>query len=261
VTRTGWIVVAAALCAGVTLVVDRVSSHGAGARSFYPSSSGVLAVAMLVAGVALAVSASRGARPWRSFASAVAAVTAAQLAGMGLVAFKHWKTHAGYGANVGNVTEQRALAALMALTCAAALIVVAWRLVTWGDIPARVAVVPRWAAAAGGLSLVLWLPGSIGGSLPDNHDATSLVAYALIYSLPWGVAVALSGWTARPTALTGLLAVSASAALASNGEPMIDLVLGHQAQHRPFAIAAAVALAVAGLRLVWTGPTRRTDTH
>lgn len=233
---------AAAVSAGFALGI--VSSP-----ALYSGTSWVLAAVLVMSGVVLGIAARRGVRAWWSPVAAVAAVVAAQLAGTGMVAAKHWRTTFGYHGGSGHLPLLEILAVLMAVLTAGACVVALRRLVAWGSIPARPHMTARWTAIIGGAVLVLGLPSAIGSGSPDNQDPPSLLAYALIYSLPWGAAVVVTAWMSRSAALATLTAVAASAALAITGAPMADLVLGRQ-PHAPFVAALLLVMAVAAVRLV-----------
>lgn len=80
-------------------------------------------------------------------------------------------------------------------------------------------------------------------------DVTSFGAIALIYSLPWGVTLAVSGWLDGVVADAAPLAVLASAGIAMVGPQMVAVI--HGDDRMAFGVAgAAAALLLVGGRLM-----------
>jgi hypothetical protein len=70
----------------------------------------------------------------------------------------------------------------------------------------------RWIALVVGAAIAVALPLVLGYHHGHMMGLRSLAAYALLYSLPWGAAIAVSGWLDRVVALTALATVVVSAA-------------------------------------------------
>lgn len=81
----------------------------------------------------------------------------------------------------------------------------------------------------------------------ETLDWTSLLGFALLHSVPWGLAVTASGWLPRSQALACLLAVAVSAAVSLAAHDSIARVANPGAG---FLAAALVALGVLGHRLL-----------
>lgn len=152
-------------------------------------------------------------------AAAVALVVAAQLAGAGIVAQHHWRGAAGPGC--GYWTNQHfikiiAIVAAVAATIAAlACLQVVWTTRREGSAAVRSAGAPiRLARLIIGLLVAAALPLLLAIGDPSAHDKTSLGAFALMWSLPWGGALALTAWLPRAAAVATGLTVAVSAASA-----------------------------------------------
>jgi hypothetical protein len=182
----------------------------------------------------------------RASAAAVGAVVAAQLAGTGAVAVKHWGPHIGIGAPGANVGELKVLALAMALAGSLAVAACLWQLLLpdppTADPPAPEQPKPRPATrgllVALGLLVSLGLPWAIARGTPQMQDFTSLGAMALMFSLPWGLALALAGWLPTEAGGAMCLAVAGSVVLALAGPDMKDLMYSNPT---PGFVAALVA--------------------
>ena len=84
-----------------------------------------------------------------------------------------------------------------------------------------------------------------------NADVRDLVAWALMYSLPFGAAIALSGWMRDTAALTLLAAVALSTVAATAGESVLEL---RQPWGPALALVVVAIVVVATSRLVPTSP-------
>ena len=237
------------VCAGwlMAAAVAALLMLGAWWQGFYSPATWVLAVLLGVAGVALAVAARWSRSAWWGPVAAVGAVMASQLAGTGAVATKHWGTYFGYTGLSEHLFALKVLAGLTAGLSAVATVVVARRLAAWGCLPAPVGPAARWTALVAAGVLLVALPVWIGSGSPDDHDVTSLLAYALIYSLPWAAAVVATAWATRPVALAALAAVATSILVTAAARPMVALVLG-DTPRQPFAFAMLLVIAVAIVR-------------
>jgi hypothetical protein len=214
--------------------------------TIYPWWSLVLAVGGLALAVGSAVV--PRVREMGAVPAAVGGVFAAELAGLGIVAVKHW--HPAFGMGGGYSGDLHVLQALALLVFAAGVVAATAslvRLVVHGALPRPESQkIRRTAVAVGGAVLVL-LPVAIGGGGFGRLDATSLTAFALIYSAPWGISIALTGWLGRTEARAVLAACSLCAAMALVGPQMTDLV-GQAFLAFGLALAAVVATLVSRSR-------------
>ena len=208
---------------------------------------------VLVGGVAAAVAS----LVWRSDARvqgcalAVTAIAAAQVAGSGVVAYKHWKPATGMGGTYGGRLDTvENLALVIGLVGLVAVVISVWLLVRNGDLPRRTSSTLRFVAIGSGLVIAIALPLGLS-TQPDMADLTSWGAVSLIYAWPWGVALIAVAWASRATGLAASATVVASAALAVAGPQMTDLVFGRP---EPF-FAAALVLAAVVLVTRWTSRT------
>lgn len=145
-------------------------------------------------------------------AAAAGGVTAAQLAATGVFAFRHWGSAAGAtGIGSGNLSTVRSLALLL---CAAGVVAV---LACCAGYAAEAAYLRRPGVDAVpelvAVLLAVGLPWLMGAGQADTTDATSLAGYALLYSLPWAGAIAVSGWLPRPAAVACVTTALGSALL------------------------------------------------
>ena len=220
--------------------------------TIYGPAHATLAAALALAGFVLLVARGRGAV---AALLSVIGLCAAQLAGTGLVGFRRWPLFWGCCAPEV-VTEQdlvRALALVMAVVCAATavacvVVLVAARHVQWAgfDLTVVVAFAAALVVAVAGPRLV------VGGW---GVDVKGLAAWALMYSLPFAVALGLSGLMQRFAAVVTAGAVAASAVIATFGESFFELNQPW-GDARALVIAAAIVVAAARLRPV---PTRTSE--
>jgi hypothetical protein len=220
--RAGVTVLAAAPVLAVML-----GTHGmcAGSR-WNPGFAGEFAVfgwshwALLAILVAAGIRLIRGANP--PVAAAVALVVAAQFAGAGIVAQHHWRGAAGPGCGYWtNLHLIKTIAILGAVAAGVAVLTLLRVLAVSRRTQAEgISTVGRVSVAVGAfvaVSLPLLL--AIGDG--DGHDLTSLGAFALAWSLPWGGALALTAWLPRAAAVATGLTVAVSAV---SSYPDYDLV-------------------------------------
>lgn len=122
-------------------------------------------------------------------------VMAAQLAGLGLVAVKHWQPSFGMGGGYAGKPEELArlawIVGLAGLLAAASALI---QLVVRRVFPVR----GSWwvtlvVGGVGGLVLLV-LPYAIGEGDPSLRDLTSLGAFVLLYSGPIGGGVVVAAW-------------------------------------------------------------------
>lgn len=179
-------------------------------------------------------------------ASGVAGVVAAELSGLGIVASQHWQPSFGMGGGyAGDVRELERLALSIGVTGALVALVSLGQVLLLRSEPASVSRRARRTATLVGAGMVVVVPPAIGIGAGEDRDLTSLVAYALIYSAPWGLAVIVTGWLDRLTATAVLVTCSTCALLVAVGPQMTDLVVG---EARPALLLAAAAPAY----VLWT---------
>ncbi len=240
----GVVVIVASGLAALVLWTQDTSRVGLRAGTLYPPADWVLLAGMAVCGVALIV-APRLRDRLADVAAGAGLVAAAQLAGTGVVAFKHWRPYVGMSGHGDRLTELKVLAVVLACAGLAASLAFFLWLVAARSLPVAVPGVARVTCAVAGLVVVVGLPVGIAAGRPELMDLTSLGAFALIYSLPWGLAAMLSGWLARPAATGALAAVLVSMGLALRGPQMASLVFSNPTPAFVGALfATCVALAV-----------------
>jgi hypothetical protein len=238
----GWCAVVSAGCFGLVAACILVPAPGRMVRhwssaTIYPWWSLVLAVVCMVVALAAPVLRRRGALV--AVTAATTGVFAAELAGIGLVARKHWHPAFGYGGGYsGGLGRLQWLALLVFAAGAVAAVASLVRLWVAGDLPRPAARPTRRTAVAVGAALLVLLPPAIGMGDSDGLDLTSLAAFALIYSLPWGLSIALTGWLGPVAARAVLTACTVCALIALVGPQMDALV------SQPYPAFALASLAV-----------------
>ncbi|MEH1014111.1 hypothetical protein V6U90_13495 [Micromonospora sp. CPCC 206060] len=218
--RTATLGLAALVLAGCYLIGSAflvLGQTGAPGHSgtFYDPSRWLLLAALTGAGIAVAAVRSRA---HAAAATVVGAVAALQLAATGAYAVKHWRPFSGangYGhANLAEVVGYAKLiigtAVVLLLLCLAGM----WRFGAFGGQSGQGGQgdpknQPGGTAGAGDRLLALGLgafvavtvPTALGVGRAETMDLTSLGAFALVYALPWGTALAATGWLHRTAAL------------------------------------------------------------
>jgi hypothetical protein len=255
--RAGLLVVGAAAVV-VVMLQTHGRSHG---RAWHPGFTGGLSlfswvhwilVALVIGAGLLLVLATNS--TVAAVAAAVALGPAAQLLGAGIVAHRRWRPVGGFGA--GPWANQRAIEIIAVLGALAAAVAV----LTFLRVLAasrRALPTPSDISTAGRVSVVIGalvavsLPLLLTIGDPDAHDITSLGAFALLWSLPWGGALALTAWLPRAAAVATGLTVAVSAASAY---PNYELV---SVRHHWVALLVGLTsgLLVASLRSAEAGRT------
>lgn len=187
--------------------------------TIYGPAQTTLSAGLVVAGLLLLLAA-RG-RVAAAALTGVVGLLSAQLAATGLVAYRRWPLYWGC-CTPEAVTEQelvRTLALLIAVVCgltalASVVLLFAARYAVWTGASFAVAV-----AMAAGLTVALAGPPLVAMGGGWASDVKDLVAVALMYSLPLGIALALSSLMPRLAALTMAGAVAASVLATTLGEP------------------------------------------
>lgn len=177
----GWCAAVSAGCFGLVAACILVPAPGRMVRhwssaTIYPWWSLVLAVVGMVVALAAPVLRRRGAA---AVAAATTGVFAAELAGIGLVARKHWHPAFGYGCGYSGALGRLQWLALL-IFAAGAVAAVAGLVRLWiaGDLPRPAARPTRRTAVAVGAVLLVLLPPAVGMGNSDGLDATSLSAFA-----------------------------------------------------------------------------------
>ena len=192
--RTGFVLICATIvAAGVISVRGSNADDCCGSRTIYDLGTWWLIV--LAGSAALLVRVARRPRVL-SVGGAIALCIGPQIVGAGLVAHRRWFTSAGfYNGPDRNIVEIRQLALLLALVGVVTTIAGSRVLWTHGRrLAQEISPNARRVAfiAAGGIALTL--PYWIGHGRPGSMTTTALGAHALMYSLPWGLALAATTW-------------------------------------------------------------------
>jgi hypothetical protein len=149
--------------------------------------------------------------------AAVGLVVAAQFAGAAIVAQHHWRGAAGPGCGLWTNQHLIKIIAILGAAAAGAAVLALIRVLaaTRGTLPtgSRISTGGRIPVVVGVLVAVS-LPVLLAIGDPDGHDLTSLGAFALAFSLPWGGSLALTAWLPRAAAVATGLTVAVSATLA-----------------------------------------------
>ena len=238
------LVVVVVLALGMRWTQDRT---GQGYDSLYSNSCWVLLAVLFLVGVSMLV-----VRPTpdgvRSWAHGAGLVVGAQLAGIGIVALKHWRPWFGMTGAYRHLALLELFAGLLALAGLVVAVVCLWQLAAAKDLPVRTSGLARWAFVGLGVLVAAGLPWLLVDSAVAGSQMTTLGAAALMFSLPWGVTLGLCGWL-RPNAMEGICSaifVSVSAGIV--GSPVGVLLF--QDVSRAFAL---VLLAVLTTQVVSLG--------
>ncbi len=172
-------------------------------------------------------------------------------------AHKHWLPAFGFGGGyAGDAHNLRLLAWVVAGPGILAAVAAFAQLVVQHDWPRPGVTGVRWSRVGIGVVVLVGLPFLISTADSRLTDRTSLVALALIYSIPWGLSLVGSGWLSRDGVLGVLVACFSSAAL-STLAPSIQITLG-QARGTFAAMAVVFAiLLVVGVRPTNVSPGRQ----
>lgn len=251
--RTRW---AGSLALGAAVVSAFVLAIPGGAEvlwepaaSLYTPGHWVLCAVLAACGIAL-----RNAPPSRHGAAATAGVLAAgQLCATGIWAIKHWEPFSGMnGTGYDMLPPLRALAAVLVAanaTAVAGCVVALRRSGAWQ--PAEPGV-RRWAPVAAGALVAAGLPVALLGGLTP---ITMFGTIGLLFSLPWGAAVAATGLLRRDAAITaGLVATIAPPAVVAW---QLAWHFYYDLGWRPYLLALLALLAVAAVAAAATAAARR----
>lgn len=217
-------------------------------RTIYTSASWLLLGVLAVVGLVLVVMAKgeasgRHAR-LRLAALAVGPVVAAQVAGTGVWAAKHWESFYGVTGGGGvSLTLLQGLAVLLVAGGVAAGVACMAQLAGEGYLR-RPSSGRGWLLLTLGIVVALALPWVIAAGEPQYTDFTSIGAFALIYSIPWGGGLVGAALLTREPAQAMAGAVAGTALLALVGPNMGDVGPSHPEVGFVVAIVAAGFLSV-----------------
>lgn len=206
--RAAMVVIACALCAGLAAAVPPTGGYdyAANDRSVYDVSTVFLLSLLLVAGVGVMFAD----RVVRRIMAVIGFAAATQLVGTGLVAWRRWHTSAGFGTKALNEELLRFLS--LCLAAAGSIGAVACLTALWGDRALRrirpvdaLLVVGAIVAAVVAVAVPIAMGHEAGARL------TQVGAHALMYGLPWGLALLLGALVDRTSAIAAALVVLISA--------------------------------------------------
>lgn len=241
----GVTVLAAAGAAGAVMSVPGRGLVPSNIGTLYTAHHKVLVGLLALCGLLLAAAW----RPRPAGAAAVAgAVTAAQLCAIGVWAARHWRPLVGMaGYPEANLGEVRALAMAMAAGAAVATLAclaVVRRSEVWRPAGARGPWRRRLLVAAAVAVAVL----PVLGIVERDYLTVKIATHVLLYSLPWGLAVAACVRLHRPAAAAAALAVGVSALAHTGRTAALTAAYGDVSDHLPALIAfPAVAVIAAGV--------------
>ena len=153
----------------------------------------------------------------------LAVASAGLLFGSSVVAVKHARPYSGISAVAGVEALVRQAMVVAVASAVAAIAALIWLGVS-KSFTAGAARRSRAACVALGLVVLVVVPplAGVGGS--GDLDVNSQAAYVLVWSLPWGICIAMSGFVRRPVALGLLTATAVSQICTVAFWPMPDLV-------------------------------------
>jgi hypothetical protein len=206
------------------------------------------ALYVLVGVVASGVSILRG-RARALMMPTLSVVMAAQLAGLGLVAVKHWNPSFGMGGGyAGEPDELVKLAWIIGIAGTIATVAAIAQLVGAEAFPVRTSVRDAIPFVGVGTLIVLLLPFGIAEGDSELQDLTSIGAFVLIYSAPIGLTVAGAAWVLRSLRVTAIASCAVAAGLSA-----LDLVTDLSFLHgRPALLATAVLLVALAVAVAWS---------
>jgi hypothetical protein len=214
--RATWLLIGCAVVSTIAVAwpPDRYD-YRAGQRRVYGSETWWLLV-LLWAGT-LAVAAAPVV--YRGAGAALATVSALQLAGTGVVAHRRWFTSGGFGGHATNETTLRGLAIVLTVVAVAAVAACVAVLVDAGAfaVPRRARkVVPVIVI---GVAVAVVVPLAMGWE--RFNRTTQGGAHALMYGVPWGLAICGSAYLRYRERIATVVALALSAISLVVWEPMI----------------------------------------
>lgn len=212
----------AGLFSVTALAVDGTGGTGGafarGSITIYGRSQACLAIGLVIAGGLLLLLRGRA----RVVAATVglAGLCAAQLAGVALVGYRRWPLYSGCCSpnGVAELALVRSLALVMALACAVIAVACVVALASEGLL--------RWR----GLTSIVAVSAAVFIAVADAlllaggwSDGREVAAFALMYSLPFALALAISGLMEPSPAHAVLVGVGVSALLSTLFESVVNL--------------------------------------
>ncbi|MEW2444525.1 hypothetical protein [Micromonospora marina] len=178
-------------------------------------------------------------------AATVGLFAAGQLSATGIWAVRHWRPFSGMvGTGYDRLPLLRSLAAVLAVAGALAAVFCLTAMRRDGAWAGHNTGTQRWVASAAGAVVVVGLPVALLGGL---SPITMLGTYTLLFGLPWGIALAATGWLRRDAAIAAGAMVTVSA-LTAIGWSSVHRTYWHSVFLHFLTIAVVAALATA-LRL------------
>ncbi len=187
-------------------------------------------------------------RSWASVVPIALVVMAAQVAGLGFVAVKHWEPSFGMGGGyAGQLDELVRLAWVVGVAGSIAAVSAIAQLVSLQVFPLRTSARKALLFGGAGALILLVLPYGIAEGDPGLQDLTSFGAFVLIYSGPLGVTVAAVAWVPGRLHVTAIASCAVAATLSA-----LDLITDlSYLNGRPALCGTAVLLAAFAVRLKW----------
>lgn len=244
----GLAVAVLATCAGLVLSVQSTAELHVGTyHSLYTKYAWALAAALLLAGVALIVAVSTGARMLGAFASAGGIVVAGQLGAIGAVAFRHWKGWFGPGQpGYGHLDELKLLSLVLGTLCIGAVLLLVRALNRQHTLESTAtSSLTRATLTAIGIGTAVAVPYLL--AIDDSVVTTkTYLGFAVLFSVPWGIALIAAGWLSRWAAAGACVTVIGSAVVAT----ATDHVISVGSPKLAFGVAAVLGFLAALVRVV-----------
>jgi hypothetical protein len=184
----------------------------------------------------------RRVRRTREIACGVSLVLAAQLAGSAIYAFRRWVPIGGFGGGVKNIVLVRAAATTMAVAMVIASLMCLSALLREGGIRNPFPRAVRAFVLGAGAGVVCGLPLILGDGRSPTTDLTSIGAYAILYSIPFGGALIATAWLADVPAFGVLGTIAVGATLAIPWQPTRTIVEIHDSTAGFLLVVIAVGL-------------------
>lgn len=234
--RRPWAGIAVAVACGVTLGTLLTRAHPNGETAYLPG-VWIELIGLAICGTIFLLRTDHRVR-W--IAGSIGFLLAAQLAGSAVYAFKRWEPIGGFGGGVSNLVLVRILAVSMATAAVIAATSCAVVLIRDGVLRISLSRSSRIGVAIG-VALGIGLPWVLGVGGPATTDLTSIGAYAVLFSVPYGLTLVGVAWLKRVPASAVLLTVAASAALLILPlRPNVVEIRNHRAGFLTVAVAACL---------------------
>jgi hypothetical protein len=231
----------------ILAVQPTLELHVSQYMSVYTRYEWFLAVSLVVVGVVMTI-----AEPFDRPLAACGGILAAQLGAAGAGAFKQWYSFFGpTGYDSLHHDELEFLALVLAGLCLAATVVcIGYLAQRHAFISGATQGLLRAGLVVMGVVIIIGLP--IALSINDNStELETLAAFALLYSLPWGIAVMVGGWLTKTAAIGAYLTVTVCALFAAVSEHFIMMGTHASVAYSSVAVVAALAGALRYLSAGW----------